>query len=139
MAGLQAMPCWSGCMLNWPVHELPPFVDSSSSTPAANTWDAAVGSTHSRPNHHPYVACEPASPGSSGRCCHVSPPSIDRYRPWKSPLVSITMAYRWLGSDGARASPIRPMSFDGAGRPLPRRSHVSPPSTDRYTPDPTPP
>ena len=78
MAGLHAMACWSGCMLNWPVHELPPFVDSSSSTPAANTWNALAGSTHSRPNHHPYVAWEPASPGSSGRCCHELPPSIDR-------------------------------------------------------------
>src|SRR6266508_3235434 len=139
MAGLQTMACWSACIENWPVHELPPFVDSSSSTPAANTWAALVGSTHSLPNHHPYVAWEPARPGSSGRCCHESPPSIDRYRPWKSPLASITMAYMRLGSDGARASPIRPMSADGPGRPLPSRVHVFPPSTERYTPDPTPP
>ena len=37
-------------------HENPPLDDAMRGTPATNTWSALSGSTHSRPNHQPYVA-----------------------------------------------------------------------------------
>ena len=52
-AGLQAMACTSPWMPNCADQFEPPLVDSSSDTPAANTWFAFTGSTHSRPNHQP--------------------------------------------------------------------------------------
>src|SRR5690349_7152946 len=51
----------------------------------------------------------------------------------------MTMAYTFCGFWGETAIPMRPMLAEGAGSPPPRRFHVSPPSVDLYTPEPTPP
>src|SRR5579875_149567 len=90
------------------VNRRPPSVERYSATSGTQTVFGSFGSTVTELKYQP----RPQMRGSLLTCCHVEPPSSERYNP---PCLQSMMAYTTLFFPAA--NPIRPNCPEG--KPLP--------------------